>query len=165
MWRRAVGSLAVLVAVVLLASGQASASRHAVTARTPLPTLLTGWYGRYTVRPTSIYYTGDGSGLIGKLRPHDGLSGPGRGSLRWTRWTRQGAAAFGTLWLKLGVPAFSPYTRFQLTLTAGRFRDGHFTRMTLHYRVHGKPQTQTWCVPDKRHVSEWGLPTNGRCVN
>jgi len=30
-----------------------------------LPTLLTGWYGRYEVRSTSIYYTGDGSGVSG----------------------------------------------------------------------------------------------------
>jgi hypothetical protein len=156
----------VLAAIALLPSGPAGArSRDAVSARARLPTLLTGWYKRYTVRPTSIYYTGDGSGLIGKDRPHGGLSGPGRGFLRWTKWTRQRAAAHGTLWLKLGVPAFSPYTRFTLTLTAGRVRDGHFTRMTLHYRFKGKPQTPTWCVPDRQLVSEWSTPMGGTCAN
>jgi hypothetical protein len=162
--RRAAGSILVLVALALSASGQASAKRVAVSARAPLPTLLTGWYGRYTVRPTSIYFTGDGSGLIGVDRPHGGLSGPGRGFLHWTSWTRKGGAAVGTLWLKLGVPAFSPYTRFALTLTVGRVRDGHFTRMTLHYRMGGNPQSQTWCVPDHGQVSEWGGVMHGRCI-
>lgn len=164
MLRRGAGSLLLLLAIALLTSGQASARRDAASARAPLPTLLTGWYARYTVRPTSIYFTGDGSGLIGKLRPHGGLSGPGRGFLRWTKWTRRSAAASGTLWLKLGVPAFSPYTRFGLMLTVGRVRHGHFTRMTLHYRESGRRQTQTWCVPDSGRVSEWGSTMGGRCI-
>jgi hypothetical protein len=154
------------IAVLLLAAGgptSAHARSVAVATAASEPTLLTGWYAHYEVRPTSIYYTGDGSGLIGVLRPHGGLQGPGRGSLHWTRWTERGASAVGSLWLKLGTPAFSPYTRFALTLTAGRVRHGHYTRMTLHYTLHHTPRSDTWCVPDSGRVFEWSIPSGGRC--
>ena len=80
MFRSRVPALAALALVtVLLITGFANANprRVAVAAGRPLPTLFTGWYGRYVVRPTSIYYTGDGSGIVGKLRHEGGLRGPG----------------------------------------------------------------------------------------
>jgi hypothetical protein len=128
------------------------------------PTLDTGPYG-YLVRPTSIYYTGDGSGVLGVLRSTSaGESGPGRGFLNWTRWSPQGAYAVGTVWIKLGTPiATSPFTRFRVTVTAARVRRGYFTRMTLHYRLNGRSVTDTRCIPDQRRTAEWGVLFNGRC--
>ena len=129
--KRTIRSLLAVLSVVL-----AGAALGAVR----LPSLLTGWYGRYTVRPTSIYYTGDGSGVVGVLRRRGGLGGPGRGDLHWTAWNGHGAHAVGTLWLKLGTPtATSPFTRFAVGVVLGRPRFGHFTRMTLHYRLSGRP--------------------------
>lgn len=145
-----------------LAGAKAESSR--ASAARPLPTLLTGWYEKYVVRPSSIYYTGDGSGLVGKLRPNGGLTGPGRGSLNWSLWGHGTASGSGTLWLKLGTPtATSPYTKFSMTVSATRVRNGHFTRMTLHYTLHGQKVTDTRCVPDGGRVGEWGFVTHGKC--
>jgi hypothetical protein len=153
-WRCA---LALASALALLWTGSA-------LARARLPTIDTGGSG-YLVRPTSIYYTGDGSGVVGVLRRGPSTeSGPGRGYLRWKRWGRRSAFAVGTLWLKLGTPtATSPFTRFGVTVTATRVRRGYFTRMTLRYRLNGKPATDTRCVPDRRRTAEWGLLFGGRC--
>ncbi len=157
LWGRGRSALALAVAVALLGAGTA-------LARDRLPTLDTGGYG-YLVRPTSIYYTGDGSGVIGVLRSgYGGESGPGRGFLHWKRWSRRGAFAVGTVWLKLGAPtATSPFTRFSVTVTGGRVRDGYFTRMALRYRLRGKAVTDTRCVPDRGHVAEWDILIDGRC--
>ncbi len=130
-----------------------------------LPSLLTGWNGRYTVRPTSIYYTGDGSGVVGVLRRRGGLGGPGRGYLHWKAWNGRGAYAVGSLWLKLATPtATSPFTRFAVSVVLGRPRFGHFTQMTLHYRLSGRRVADTRCVPDRQKVAEWRLLLHGRCA-
>ncbi len=79
--------LAATVLSVVLAGVALGAAR--------LPSLLTGWNGRYTVRPTSIYYTGDGSGVVGVLRRRGGLGGPGRGYLHWKAWNERGCLRRG----------------------------------------------------------------------
>jgi hypothetical protein len=117
------------------------------------------------VRPSSVYYTGDGSGVLGVLRRHLGLRGPGRGSLHWTAWGSNGARGQGTVWLKLGSPtATSPFTRFAVTVTAGRVRAGRFTRMTLRYRRHGHQVSDVRCVPDSGTVSGWSVLFGGKCA-
>jgi hypothetical protein len=150
-------ALALIVAVALLGANAALATGRRLT-------LDTGGYG-YLVRPTSIYYTGDGSGVIGVLRRgRNGERGSGRGFLNWERWSRRGAFATGTLWLKLGTPtATSPFTRFHVTVTATRVRHDHFSRMILRYRLNGKALTDTRCIPDRGLTSEWGILIHGRC--
>ena len=149
--------LATVVLSVALATSALGAAR--------LPTLLTGWYGHYTVRPSSVYYTGDGSGVLGVLRRRDGLSGPGRGDLHWTAWSAAGASGEGTVWLKLATPtATSPFTRFAVHVVLARPRNGHFTRMTLHYRLRGRAVADARCVPDRGHVYEWDVLVHGRCL-
>ncbi len=129
-----------------------------------LPTLLTGWYAKYSVRPSTIYYTGDGSGTVGVLRPSGSLRGPGRGYLRWRSWAPRRAVGVGTLWLKLGSPiATSPYTRVITSVTASRPRFGRFTRMTLRYRVQGGAVLDLRCVPDRQRVYEWRTLSRGVC--
>ena len=152
--------MGVVIGVVFALSGAGAA-----LAGGRQPTLDTGPYG-YRVRPTSIYYTGDGSGVVGVLRSTSaGESGPGRGFLSWKRWDPQGAYAVGTVWIKLGTPvATSPFTRFRVTLTATRVRHGYFTRMTLRYRLNGQSVTDTRCIPDQRKTAQWGLLFAGRCA-
>jgi hypothetical protein len=154
-WR---ATLALTAAVALLGASAALASGRRLT-------LDTGGYG-YLARPTSIYYTGDGSGVIGVLRRGpNGERGPGRGFLHWKRWSRRGAFATGTLWLKLGTPtATSPFTRFRVTVTATRVRHDYFSRMTLRYRLNGKAVADTRCIPDRGLTAEWGILFHGRCA-
>lgn len=163
----ALATVAVLGALVTAMGAGLAGARPAgggAAAARPLPRLLTGWYAKYLVRPTSIYYTGDGSGVVGKLRPHGGLTGPGRGSLHWGLWGAGTASGNGTVWLKLGTPtATSPFTKFAVTVSATRVRNGHFTRMTLRYTLHGQKVTDTRCVPDRGRVGEWGFAMDGKC--
>lgn len=131
-----------------------------------LPVLADG-YQHAKVRPATIGYTGDGSGIIGRL-PSDtshGVVGQRPGFLHWTVWTGTHAAAVGTVWLLSCRPscAASAFSRYALTLTAGRVRHGHFTRMTLHYRYQGRAVSDTRCVSDRPPDRVWGLVFDGRC--
>jgi hypothetical protein len=90
--------------------------------------------------------------------------GPGRGFLHWKRWSRRGALATGTMWLKLGTPiATSRFTRFSVTVTATRVRHDYFSRMTLHYRFHGRAVSDTRCIPDRGFHAAWAILFRGRC--
>ncbi|MGI8903517.1 MAG: hypothetical protein ACR2IP_07645 [Solirubrobacteraceae bacterium] len=65
----------------------------------------------------------------------------------------------------MGTPtATSPFTRFAVGVVLGRPRFGHFTRMTLRYRLYGRRVADTRCVPDRGHMAEWGLLLRGRCA-
>jgi hypothetical protein len=155
-----------LVALLVGATAAAAApSRGPVAHPARLPGILVGYGTGFKVRPSSIYPTGDGSGVIGKLPSDYGnVVGARPGFLDWTVWTGGRAAATGTLWEKSCIPdcAGSPFVRYALTLTAGRVRDGHFTRMTVRFRYHGKPQTGVWCVPPGQR--NWGELFDGRCA-
>jgi hypothetical protein len=155
---------------VAIASILPVAAAHAAPTRTAhadrLPVLADG-DEHAKVRPTTIGYTGDGSGIIGRL-PGDtfhGVVGQRPGFLHWTLWTNTQAAATGTLWLLSCQPscAASSFRRYALTLTAGRVRHGHFTRMTLHYRYQGRTVSDTRCVSDRPPALVWGLVFRGRC--
>jgi hypothetical protein len=121
----------------------------------------------FLVRPRSVYDTGDGSGVIGVLH-RDGAqreSGPGRGSLRWTRWNERSARAVGTYWLKLGTPtATSPFTREPLIAYAYRVRGGHFTRFKLLYRQDGRRVHTVLCLSEYDRTYTWGSLYRGRCM-
>jgi hypothetical protein len=56
-----------------------------------------------------------------------------------------------------------PFSHYALTLTAGRVRHGHYTRMTLHYRYQGQAVSDTRCVADRPPDVVWGLVLQGRC--
>ncbi|MBV9001449.1 MAG: hypothetical protein JO304_20490 [Solirubrobacterales bacterium] len=158
----AIAAVAIAALVTAVSAGASSPQAHAQR----LPVLATG-YQQARVRPTTIGYTGDGSGIIGKLPSNSfhHVVGQRPGFLHWTVWTDTHAAATGTVWLLSCRPscAASPFYRYALTLTAGRVRNGHFTRMTLHYRYQGQPVSDTRCVPDGRPALIWGLVFNGRC--
>lgn len=154
-------------AILAIALGGVAGARSPQAHAQRLPVLSTG-YGHSAVRPHGILYTGDGSGIIGRLQPGDARRAVGQtpGFLHWTMWTNNHAAANGTVWLLSCRPscAASSYHSYALTLTAGRVRHGHFTRMTLQYRYHGQPVSDTRCVPDRAPPQQaWGLPFRGRC--
>jgi hypothetical protein len=157
---------AAIAAAAYLALGGVAGARapHAHAQR--LPVLANG-VGHSVVRPTTIEYTGDGSGVIGKL-PSSARRAVGQrpGFLHWTTWTNSSATADGTVWLLSCKPdcADSPYYRYALSLTAARVRNGHFTRMTLRYTYRGKQITDTRCVPDRRSRQVWGFVERGRCA-
>jgi hypothetical protein len=161
----AVVAIAAAAILALALGGVAAGAPQAHAQR--LPVLATG-YGHSAIRPSGILYTGDGSGIIGRLQPGDARRAVGHppGFLHWTTWTNTQAAANGTVWLLSCRPscAASSYHSYPLTLTAGRVRHGHFTRMTLHYRYQGQPVSDTRCVPDRAPREQaWGLPFRGRC--
>jgi hypothetical protein len=106
-----------------------------------LPRLLV-WDGHgLAVRPESIYYTRDGSGVIGRLPSAYRAVGKRPGGLHWKIWDSARAVGVGTVWIKSCVPdcAGSPFYSHRLTITATRVRDGEFMRMTLRYRYAGNP--------------------------
>lgn len=92
--------VAALTAALLIPAG--------VLARTsaagPLPRALQFDSGpaRYlTVRPPQIFWTGDGSGVLGGTRrlPHGGRLERMFGRIRWISWTTTGAEAKGANWI------------------------------------------------------------------
>jgi hypothetical protein len=119
----------------------------AVTAH-GLPRLLTKEDSiSFAVRPPTIGYTSDGTGVIGRFprRKPDG-------SLDWRGWTYAGAYAVGTIWLDDCQPdcadgTFHPY---EGSLLADHVRDGVFTRITLHYWYRGRRVTD---IRTLRHYS------------
>jgi hypothetical protein len=158
-------ALAALAAAVLWAfgAGSAAARPQAHAARRHLPVLATGDLTAI-VRPHSISYTGDGTGIIGRLPSYSPGVGQRPGYLHWTMWTRTHAEAVGTLWVKSCIPdcAGSPYYRQPVRVTAGRVRDGHFTRLTLYYSYQGQAVVDRRCTraPD---YDSYGEMLDGRC--
>jgi hypothetical protein len=150
-------ALVLAVAGLVLAAGAPSA----LAARGSLPKLATsappGYGARYAVRPHTIWYTGDSTGIIGRIANTVPAVGKRPGFLHWKTWTRTSADAVGTVWLKNRVPdcATSRFYRFALTLTATCPRNGRFSTMTLRYTYHGQPITDVRC--DSGH-GYWDLP-------
>jgi hypothetical protein len=160
----AVVAIAASATLSLAPSGVAGARAPQAHAQR-LPVLANG-NGHSAVRPTTIVYTGDGSGLIGMLPSSERHAvGQRPGFLHWTAWTNTHANADGTVWLLSCRPscAASPYYRYALSLTVGRVRHGHFTRMTLHYTYHGQQISDTRCVSDRPPAQIWGFVDRGRC--
>ena len=145
---RALRLLIVCAAVVAVSTGGATAATagRAHAARS-LPKLATGWHPAYSVRPHTIYYTGDGSGLIGRIPGGAHAVGKQPGFLHWTRWNYVTARAVGTVWVKSCLPncVASPFRRYSLTLTATLPRNGRFSTLTLHYSYAGKRVTDVRC--------------------
>jgi hypothetical protein len=120
--------------LLLAALASLSFSAMALAASTQLPTLLTVGDGNsFAVRPLTIGYTGDGTGVIGKLGPKR------RGRWHWQSWTGSSAFGTGTVWLDDCVPdcARGTYHSHNGSVLANRVRNGHFTRMKIQFRFRG----------------------------
>jgi hypothetical protein len=162
-WRKWITLPALMVTVgaaSVVASGVAGARPQAHAARRHLPVLATGMLTS-VVRPHTISYTGDGTGIIGRLPSDLRAVGKRPGFLHWTLWTRTRAVGVGTLWAKSCLPdcAGSPFSRQPVRVTAGRVRHGHFTRLTLYYTYRGKTVIDRRCVRGQIY----GLVFDGRC--
>jgi hypothetical protein len=112
-----------------------------------LPKLATGWFPRYEVRPHMIDYTGDATGVIGRLARRAPAVGKRPGFLHWKTWTASRAYGVGTVWLKSCRPdcAYSPYYRYAVTVTATLPENGRFSTLTLRYRIRGYRIVDTRC--------------------
>lgn len=109
----------------------------------PLPTLLAdGPHGRliWQVRPASVAFTGDGSGILGGFDGSGAHHASHPGHLTWTSWTPKEAIGSGAVWADNCTPdcaegKFAPYAA---KVRAFRPVKGRFTRLTIRSRYHGK---------------------------
>lgn len=118
------------------------------------------------VRPGTIVYTGDGSGILagrGTRSRH-----PKFGRLQWTTWTATEGKASGADWVNNCVPfcAAGTFTSYPVNLRVFRPRvmAGHriFTRMQVTYtgkRPRGvHTRVQIWKVSDGHGQYFWNFP-------
>ena len=113
-----------------------------------LPAVLTQEKPEFQVKPATISYTGDGTGLIGGL---DGSSVRHLGHLDWTRYTRRQGTARGLVWLDDCEPdcadgAFHPY---KVRVRVSSPSHARFRLLTLKFVFHGKH------VTDKRQIQHF----------
>jgi hypothetical protein len=154
--RRAMVGAAMGLALVL-----AVVAPSALAARGPLPKMATGsapGEPPFAVRPHTIFYTGDGTGILGRIANTVPAVGKRPGFLHWRTWTREQAYAVGTDWAKNCVPdcASSRFYRNPVTITLTDPRDGHFVKMTLRDTIGGKQLISTWC--NYTGFTYWKLP-------
>src|SRR5438270_13357634 len=113
-WSRIVLPAAAAAAMLSLAAQGGAAGATSTRAHAQRLPVLATEFGKPKVRPTTIDFTGDGSGIIGRL-PNDLRAASRRpGSLHWTSWTSTHAAGDGTVWLKSCRPdcAARPFYRY-----------------------------------------------------
>jgi hypothetical protein len=169
--REYVAALATLLALIACAAGVASAS-------SPLPLSpvylnATAAYNGLQVRPSRIYYTGDGTGFLGGRKARDQHS-----RLRWSAWTRRLARGTGFDQLDDCNPfcARGHFHGFPIRIELWRPRTLAgtlvFTRMTIWYtarRPQGAPPhytyTDTLTARGSRGYSWWPPSEQGYCVN
>jgi hypothetical protein len=111
----------------------------------------------WQVRPASILYTGDGSGILGGF---DGTGASHPGHLEWQSWAATRATGSGAVWIDDCRPncangTFEPHT---VKVLAFRPVRGHFTRLTLTY--HGPSRAKRWGI--KRIGGSWSYYIIGR---
>jgi hypothetical protein len=157
-------------AVCVVAALMAAAAASAATASVPKLVSSAGpaRAGRNPqVKPHTIIYTGDGSGLLagtGKASRR-----PNFGRLDWTSWSATGAHATGANWIDNCLPncASGRFTAFPVEIQAFRPRvvAGYkiFTRMKVSYTarlpsfVHHR--TRIWRIRHTRHQYFWVFPS------
>jgi hypothetical protein len=108
------------------------------------------WRLTWQVRPASILYTGDSSGILGGF-DWTGIAHPGH--LAWKTWTRQRATGSGANWIDDCHNGCHDgnFRAHAVTVEAFRPVRGHFTRLTLRYRFQGKRRVELWGI---RRVGE-----------
>jgi hypothetical protein len=110
------------------------------------------WRLTWQVRPASILYTGDSSGILGGF---DGTGIAHPGHLSWKTWTPHRATGSGANWLddcKNGC-SNGNFIAHAATVEAFRPVHGHFTRLSLRYRYQGKPRMELWAL--RRRGGVW----------
>ena len=126
------------ISVVVVATGALLAVPSAFAGTLPKIPIFTGTPSShdFQVEPSSITYTGDGSGFFaGGHRPHSHRAR----SLKWKSWTANGASGSGFNWLNNCRPdcAHGKFTLYPVTLKLSRPRHEHhhlvFTRMNVTY--------------------------------
>jgi hypothetical protein len=156
---RAILATAVLVGLVAPAALAGGLPKVPTATGTPGP-------GFFKVKPSSITYTGDGSGfLAGHRRPHHHRAAP----LKWSSWTATGASGSGDNWLDNCMPncAAGTFHLYPVKLKLSRPRDVHghliFTRMRVTYtgskpgRVKHHPR-EIWKVVYSSGTYSWTFP-------
>jgi hypothetical protein len=151
----------VFVAVAAAALGLAVVGPGALAAHRshagPLPTVAVapppGDGPAYAIRPHTIWYTGDSTGILGRIAKTVPAVGKRPGFLHWKWWTRTSAYAVGTDWYRSGGGA-GAFHRVSVTVALSDPRDGHFVKMTLHDG--GSPNAGVWCNPPG--IAFWTLP-------
>lgn len=120
---------AVIAVVAVACSSLASASG--------LPKVLTQEKPAFQVRPATISYTGDGTGIVGGL---DGTSVRHLGRLHWSTYNSRRGFAIGRVWLDDCSPdcADGTFTPSRVRVQVFDPSRGHFRRLTLSYRYRGR---------------------------
>jgi hypothetical protein len=150
------------IVVAALGAGLVVAAPSAIAARRPLPKVATAApfhaEPNFAIRPHTIWFTGDGTGIIGRLPNGAPAVGKRPGFLHWKSWTRKRAYAVGTLWAKNCVPdcATSRFYRSAVTITLTDPRHGHFSKMDQRYSYRGRLVDSTWC--NYTGYTYWTLP-------
>jgi hypothetical protein len=150
------GAIAVgAVGLALAAAGPSALATNRAHAARSLPKLATaappGYGPAYAVRPHTIWFTGDSTGILGRIAKTVHAVGRRPGFLHWKTWTRRRAYGVGTEWYRSGggVGAFH---RTPVTVTLTDPRDGHFVKMTLRDKFGldvrcNPPGITFWTIP------------------
>jgi hypothetical protein len=122
-------ALLVLVATLTVFVPSALAARG-------LPKVLTQETPVFQVRPATISYTGDGTGIVGGL---DGTSVRHLGHLNWTTYNSGEGLAVGLVWLDNCTPdcAQGRFSAHRVHVRVSQASNGHFRLLTLRYRDQG----------------------------
>ena len=118
----------------------ADCGKSAAAAAAALPKILTQGKPAFAVRPRSISYTGDGTGVLGGS---DGSGPANPGRLRWPTYTRRRAIGRGVVWIDDCDPDCAGGTFSAVPVTVHAFSPSHgrFRRLTVKYTLHGKRYT------------------------
>jgi hypothetical protein len=105
-------------------------------ARRGLPKVLTQETPVFQVRPATISYTGDGTGIVGGL---DGSSVQHLGHLNWIAYNSRDGLAVGLVWLDNCTPdcAHGRFSAHRVHVRVSQVSNGHFRLLTLSYRDQG----------------------------
>lgn len=109
----------------------------AANAQARLPTVLTGDPDHaFQVRPASIAYTGDGTGVLGGA---DGTGPDQPGHLHWARYDAQAGRATGRVWINTCQPscAAGTFKPRPVAVTVGHPAGGHFHSLVITYSFEG----------------------------
>jgi hypothetical protein len=167
----AVVALLIVVAAIGAVGADASASGSLPVSPTYLD--ATAAHNGLQVRPATITYTGDGTGLLGGADVRNQNSG-----IHWTKWTNHAAHGTGFNQLNNCNPSCAGGTfhgyRVRIELWRPRTLGGTlvFTRMTIFYkkrRPRGEPRHYTFTDTYGGGTGggySWGPPTEqGYCVH
>jgi hypothetical protein len=148
-------ALVVAFVGVALAVGVPGALGASSSHARSLPTVAVapppGFGPAYAIRPHTIWFTGDGTGILGRIAKTVPAVGKRPGFLHWKSWTRARAYGVGSEWYRSGGGA-GAFHRTAVTITLTDPRHGHFVKMTLH----DFSGVATWCNPPG--IKFWTIP-------